>query len=325
MDERCREAARAIGGDVDAALRRLPDLSAGIPGPGGGQTGRYLTALAGFGAGDLTVARVVEPHLDAVAILAQAGLSPAAVGRPGAAWGVFAAEGPGQRLTAAENGRGWTLTGVKPWCSLAGRVEHAIVTAHTGPDARRAFAVELRHPGVRVLDRPWVSRGLSGVTSVAVAFDEVEAVPVGEDDWYLTRPGFAWGGIGVAAVWYGTARALADRLRTAAGQRPPDQVAYWHLGAVDAALHAAGCVLAAAAEAIDAGRAAGEAGSILAARVRAVCAGVAEDVLARAGHALGPGPLTGEEEHARRVADLTVYVRQHHAERDLARLGELTC
>ena len=38
-------------------------------------------------------------------------------------------------------------------------------------------------------------------------------------------------------------------------------------------------------------------------------------------HALGPAPLTQEEPYARRVADLRVYVRQHHAERDDATLG----
>ena len=41
------------------------------------------------------------------------------------------------------------------------------------------------------------------------------------------------------------------------------------------------------------------------------------------GHALGPGPLAMDAEHAARVADLTLYVRQHHAERDLAALGRL--
>jgi hypothetical protein len=30
-----------------------------------------------------------------------------------------------------------------------------------------------------------------------------------------------------------------------------------------------------------------------------------------------------DEEHARRVADLQIYLRQHHAERDTARLGGL--
>ena len=54
---------------------------------------------------------------------------------------------------------------------------------------------------------------------------------------------------------------------------------------------------------------------------RQVVAGSVEEVLQRVGHALGPGPLANDEEHARRVADLTVYVRQQHAERDDAALG----
>jgi hypothetical protein len=49
----------------------------------------------------------------------------------------------------------------------------------------------------------------------------------------------------------------------------------------------------------------------------------ATDVLTRTGRALGAGPLGHDEAHSRAVADLTVYLRQHHAERDLARLGEL--
>ena len=39
--------------------------------------------------------------------------------------------------------------------------------------------------------------------------------------------------------------------------------------------------------------------------------------------ALGAGPLCHDEAHSRAVADLTVYLRQHHAERDLAQLGAL--
>jgi hypothetical protein len=41
----------------------------------------------------------------------------------------------------------------------------------------------------------------------------------------------------------------------------------------------------------------------------------------RVGRALGAGPLGHDEAHSRRVADLTVYLRQHHAERDLAEIG----
>ena len=46
-------------------------------------------------------------------------------------------------------------------------------------------------------------------------------------------------------------------------------------------------------------------------------------MLATAARALGPGPLAHDADHARHVADLEVYVRQHHGERDLAALGAL--
>ncbi|MCW2775533.1 MAG: Acyl-CoA dehydrogenase/oxidase domain protein, partial [Nocardioides sp.] len=52
-------------------------------------------------------------------------------------------------------------------------------------------------------------------------------------------------------------------------------------------------------------------------------ADAAETVLLAADHALGPAPLTTEDEHAGRVADLRVYLRQHHADRDTAALGRL--
>jgi hypothetical protein len=58
-------------------------------------------------------------------------------------------------------------------------------------------------------------------------------------------------------------------------------------------------------------------------RVRALTEAAATDVLASTGRARGAGSLGHDEAHSRAVADLTVYLRQHHAERDLARVGEL--
>ena len=48
-----------------------------------------------------------------------------------------------------------------------------------------------------------------------------------------------------------------------------------------------------------------------------------DEAIMRTGRALGPGPLVLDEQHARAVADLTIYVRQSHAERDLAALGAM--
>jgi hypothetical protein len=145
---------------------------------------------------------------------------------------------------------------------------------------------------------------------------------VGPPGWYLARPGFAWGGMGVAACWHGGATGLQATLVARSAGRSGELSAL-HVGLVDATLHASEGVLARAAAQIDDGKAKGPAGEDLALRVRAVVADAAERTLRQVGHALGPAPLAFDEQHARRVADLELYLRQHHAERDLARLGEL--
>lgn len=305
---------------LDLAVELGQELSV----PGRGDTVRLWEALATLGAIDLTVARVVEPHLDARSIIGQLPQPPdlAAVGADGTStWGVFAAEGPGVRVEATRRAGSWRLTGRKPWCSLAGRLSHAVVTARVGEGARQAFAVDLRSPGVSVVDAPWPASGLRQVPSGPIDLTEVPAVPIGGPQWYLDRPGFAWGGIGVAACWYGGAVGVARRLRAQAAEREPDQIGLHHLGAVDVALHAARCVLADAAHRIDTADTSGASGAVLAARCRQVVTGAAETALTRAAHALGPGPLAQEDEHARRVADLTLYLRQEHAERAQATLG----
>ncbi len=327
VDTDVEAAAAAVDGQADLALGLAVDVGRWLPVPGGGRTAARWRALSAVAAGDLTAARVVEAHTDALAILAELAADPLITTGPafevptGSTWGVFAAEGGGHRLQARPDGDRWLLTGSKPWGSLADRLTHALITAHTAGGSRRLFAVELSHPGVHTGDTTWFARGLSDVPSGVVRLADCPAVPVGPDGWYLDRAGFAWGGIGVAACWYGGAVAVARRLRAAADARDPDQIALMHLGAIDAGLSAARTMLAVAAAEVDAGRATGSAGTLLAARVRAVVAGVAEDVLRRVGHALGPAPLAMELPHARRVADLELYLRQHHAERDEAALG----
>lgn len=288
-----------------------------LPLPGLGHTLQRWQGLATVAAVDLSVARACEPHLDAVAILAEAGNA-----LPPGCWGVFAAEGPGARLRATRQEDHWLLDGTKPWCSLAEHLTHALVTAWVDEHHRGLFAVELSHEGVRPVPGSWHALGLPRIASGPVDFTGVTAATVGESaGWYLDRNGFAWGGMGVAAIWYGGAVAVARRVLRATRDRTPDQVALLHVGSLDTALHAARTVLADAARRVDAGHADGAAGDLLARRVRAVVAESVERVLTCADHALGPAPLSLEAEHAQRVADLRLYVRQHHAERDTAGLG----
>ena len=73
--------AHAAAGDVRAALALARDHGARLPLPGDAGTALLWSALATVAAVDLTVARVLEPHLDAHAILAQA--EEQAGGQPG--------------------------------------------------------------------------------------------------------------------------------------------------------------------------------------------------------------------------------------------------
>jgi alkylation response protein AidB-like acyl-CoA dehydrogenase len=293
---------------VESALTLARDLGRQAPLPGSGATIDLWETLATLAAADLGTVRAIEPHLDALAILAQAG-EPV----PDGTWGVFAAEGGDEPLTFD----GSTLSGVKPWCSLADRLDHALVTAHLDGGGRQLFAVDLRDAGVEVLPHSWHARGLAEIPSGPVRFRAVPARAVGAPGWYLERPGFEWGGLGVAACWFGGAVGVARAVHAAAAAKPHPFL-LMHLGAIDRVLDDARRALAEAARLVDAHD---EDTRLLTKRVRATVATAGEEVLERAGHALGPAPLALDAAHAKRVADLTLYLRQHHAERDLESLG----
>jgi hypothetical protein len=165
---------------------------------------------------------------------------------------------------------------------------------------------------------------MAGSDTLDVDFDGAPAQPVGAPGAYVERPGFAHGGVGVAACWYGGTREVGRTLLAAAAGRDVGPHALAHLGAVDIALHTVRTALDNAADEIDADpRDLKRAGRFRSLRVRALAEAAATEVMERVGRALGAGPLCLDEAHSRRVADLTVYVRQHHAERNLAELGAL--
>jgi len=291
-----------------------------LPLPGSGATLRRWQRLAELTELDVVAGRLAEAHTDAVAILAElAGPTP----EPGQLWGVWAAEPPHARLHANRTGDIVTLDGAKAWCSGAGCCTHALVTAHLDGDERGPFAVAVNHPGVRPKPSTWRNPGMRESDTRDVEFIAVPAIPVGTPGDYLSRPGFWHGAIGVAACWFGAARAVAAPLYRAAATAGDLTLA--HLGAVDAALAAAEAMLAAAAAYIDVDpQNADGAAELWARRTRAVVETAVDEAITRTGRALGPGPLAQDEFHARAVADLTIYVRQSHAERDLAALGRLT-
>jgi alkylation response protein AidB-like acyl-CoA dehydrogenase len=289
-----------------------------LPLPGCGRTSERWAVLAELAEEDLCLGRLAEGHADALAILAELGYAPPPAG---GRWGVWAAQPPGPGLEASQAGHGWRLDGVKRYCSGAHSCTDALVTAATARGSC-LFAVSTRD--LSPVPGSWPAVGMAASDTFDVRFVNIAATLIGEPGAYTARPGFAHGGAGVAACWYGGARGIGKTLLTAAAERDLGPHGLAHLGSVDTGLRTAKTVLETAARQIDADPGDREnAAWPRALRVRAFIEATATEVMQRVGRALGAGPLSHDQAHARRVADLTVYLRQHHAERDLAELGTL--
>lgn len=289
-----------------------------LPLPGHGRTAQRWSTLRMWGAGDLSAAKTLESHADAVAILAEAGRG----AEPGALYAVWAS-GLGGGLRFERDGDRQVVAGTLQFASGARFVDRALVVARD--DDGRAVLCELVLADIaaRPVAAAWRAVGMEATDSVDLDFERVAPAPgsiVGAPDWYLDRPGFWIGAIGVAAVWAGALDALVatvvDALRRQA-VATPHQVA--HLGACVVHQHTVSRVLDDAARIVDASP--GSDHRHLANVVRTAVESAAQDVLVRTNRALGAGPLARDAVHARRMADLPVYLRQHHAERDLERLG----
>jgi alkylation response protein AidB-like acyl-CoA dehydrogenase len=311
---------------VTAALVRRW-LEAGelhLPLPGSGRTASRWCKLAALAENDVVAGRLAEAHTDALAILSELdGPTPSA----GQLWGVWAAEVPQFIVTVREAGDGSAvLDGTKAWCSGASICTHALITARSDDNVRGLYAVDLSQDGVAPLTDSWHNAGMHSSDTRSVHLTDVIGVPVGRPGDYLTRAGFWYGAIGVAACWLGGARGVAAPLYRAIAAEHEGAVrdvhAHAHLGAVDAALAAAEAMVVSAACHVDA-EPTGERAELIARRVRAVVEHAVDEAITRTGRALGPVPLVLDRRHAQRVADLTVYVRQSHAERDLAALGRI--
>ncbi|MDT7724529.1 MAG: hypothetical protein QOI21_1105 [Actinomycetota bacterium] len=291
------------GGDLDFPL------------PGGGRTASRWEALAELGRRDLALARLGEGHVDAVAILAEAGRTPAA----GALYGVWAARSGG---TGAEFD-GAQLSGTVRFCSGAHVLDRALVAAQS-PDGE-GHLIEVNLAGTRVHRSPdtWQAIGMDASDSGDVTFDQLPVSPdavIGAPGWYVSRPGFAHGGIGVAAVWLGGCAAVLDSVLAELGERGrQDEHQLAHAGAMYTVLRSAEALLSQTAVDIDASP------SLDAMRAAQLCRAAVEhaagEILGRAPKVTGPGPMCRDRRFPQQLADLQVYVRQHHAERDLAALG----
>lgn len=301
-----------------STLRQLRELfdcgDLDLPDPGVGKTAERWDALADLGRRDLALARLTEGHTDAVSILHQAG-HPV---RRDALYGVWAARSGGTGAVL----HGGRLTGTVRFCSGAHGLDRALVVAVNG-DHTLLVEVDLTDPRIERRADTWQPLGMDASDSPDVVFAGIpvaDADIVGEPDFYADRPGFWWGGGGVAAVWHGGAAGVLSRtIELLHAGKEPDEHQLAHLGALHTALAASGALLLSTADGIDTDPKADA--SLPVWLCRASAEEAARQVVDRVPRITGPTALSRDRAFAQSLADLQLYVRQHHAERDLATLG----
>jgi alkylation response protein AidB-like acyl-CoA dehydrogenase len=293
--------------------RLLDDGHLNLPFPGCGDTAGRHWELAEIARNNLELGRLVEAHVDALAILHEAGRDP----KPDALYGVWASEGKAG-LKVSEG----AVSGEKGFCTGAGLVDCALVTVME-PE-RRLLEIDLRVTSERIgFDASeWATDAFADTSTATTVFHDYpvyEANFVGPPGWYLERPGFWHGACGPASCWAGGAQGLIDYARKHA--RETNSHAMAHLGALEANEWQLRALLQAAGQEIDKNFENAQAASVRALSLRHLVEQSCTDTMLRFGRAFGPRPLAFDARIARRYHELSLYIRQSHAESDLEELG----
>ena len=323
-----RDAPRSVVREwLGAEVRRLVHELDGVSTPA--RPLERWRLLAGLGRTDLVLARLVEGHLDAIAILAEAGREPVS----GAVYGVWASASGRTGLRLDRSGVAGSLDGTMRFCSGAGLLDRALVIARDADDQVLVLDIDALDGRVAPVPGTWPALGMDASDSLDVAVHDLPVRPadaLGPPGWYVERTGLHLGGIGVAAVWLGGAHGLLDATAAALRVVGADDHQRAHIGAVVVALESAAAVLVESSRRLDGCPRDPETGLPQLpdgelARVALGCRSAVEAAvgvaLARLPRVAGPVLLARDGEYVHRLADLEVFVRQHHGERDLARLG----
>ena len=190
-----------------------------------------MDVLRLIGAGDLSVARIFEGHVNAVTLVERYGTDRqladlSAAVEDGALSAVWNAEGR-VPLNAQPHERGYILSGDKILASGIGIVTHPIVTPRV--DGRVVMVIAEPLDPERLDLSSWTPQGMRGSATGTVHFTGV-TVPahaqVGLPDTYHRQPIFSGGAWRFCAVHLGAAERLLDLFRAHLKQRGRDTDPY---------------------------------------------------------------------------------------------------
>lgn len=268
--------------------------------------------------------RLAEGHVDALRILQQAGRAP----KPGALYGVWASRSRGAAVTASpadENDGALVLSGSMPFASGCGVIDRSLVTVVTDTEPPQNLLVDAPVEHWKYDHHSWCSDAMSVSRSFTLQLD-AEPVPadavVGGPGFYLERPAFLPGGVGVAAVWTGGAQAVLDVLVGWLSAGTLDQVQSLRIGGIALEVDTCCALLDRAAVALDGpAELTPDETVALCTFTRAGIGAAVRRALQTARDCAGPAGAAHVPQLSGVISDLDLYVRQQHADRDLFALA----
>lgn len=320
---------------LPAHVRHVPDrsqLREGLRDLAGRWSWSELTwselveALLVVGRSDVPRARLTEGHADALRICAQGRHVP----EPGALYGVWASRSGETGVRAVATDQGLSLTGEIKFASGAGVLDRALVPVWTSDDAHQL--VDLVVDELPVDTTAWQTAAMAGSQSHTVHLDAVR-VPgtavVGAQNFYLDRPAFLPGGVGVAAVWVGGLARVCDLVLARIGRQGTPTVDL-RLGRARTALTAGAAVVRQAGQQLDRlldpqGRwqhgADRDRVLPLCTEARAAVGAAVDEVLGQVRVLAGPAGLAFDADLSHAVDDLSLYALQQSRDGDAGYLG----
>ena len=211
----------AIGGLIASLPRDLGGFGLGTEPGQGLQLLDYLEAL---GTANLSIGRIVEAHINALRLIMRCGNErlreeAASAVRAGGLFALWVTDAPGESALRFEReGGALILRGGKAFCSGAGHVTHAVVTAaEAGTDTPRLLMLDLDR-GERVSSLPTAMSGMRAAVTGQVDFTKLRVDGgriIGQPGDYMREPDFSAGAWRSSAVALGGLRALLGLLGNA--------------------------------------------------------------------------------------------------------------
>lgn len=283
-----------------------------------------VEALLALGRTDIALGRLTEGHLDALRIADQAG----GALETGALYGVWASRSGATGVRARRHGTRLVLTGTVKFASGAGVIDRALLPVWLEDDHH--LLVDLDVADLPVDRSAWQTGAMTVSQSHTVGLDQLDvaaASVLGQPDFYLDRPGFFPGGVGVAAVWTGglarvidTVLGWLDERRSPAGDLRLGQLSTQRTLAL-ATVRQGGQLLDAVLNPVQTAPTKAQLHQ-LATQVRAGVAAAVRAGLAEARLLAGPAGLAFDVDLTHAIDDLGLYVLQQNADADAAYLGE---